>query len=91
MLRVPCRDCPPIRPNFLCSELGAQTPADEKSDCYIVNGAHGPGRHELLDAFINKFVLCGSCKNIETDLIITANVCNGKECGELWVSTCATG
>jgi hypothetical protein len=32
---------------FLCSELGAQTPADEKSDRYV-NGAHGPGRRELL-------------------------------------------
>ena len=74
---------PPTYPTkFLCSELGAQTPADKKSDRYIVNGAHGPGRRELLDAFINKFVLCGSSKNPETDLIITANVCNGKECGE---------
>jgi hypothetical protein len=36
----------------------------------------------ILDAFINRFILCGSCKNPETDLIITANVCNGKECGE---------
>ena len=47
-----------------------------------MHGVHGPGRRELLDAFINKFVLCGSCKNPETDLIITANVCNGKACGE---------
>ena len=36
----------------------------------------------ILDAFINKFVLCGSCKNPETDLVITANVCSGKACGE---------
>ena len=32
--------------------------------------------------FKPKFVLCGSYKNPETDLIITANICNGKACGE---------
>ncbi|KAH9172833.1 eukaryotic translation initiation factor 5 [Lactarius sanguifluus] len=39
----------------------------------------------LLDAFIDKFVLCGSCKNPETDLIITKNemiVRDCKACGE---------
>jgi translation initiation factor 5 len=42
------------------------------NDRYIVNGAHQADRlRELLDAFIDKFVLCASCKNPETELVIT--------------------
>ena len=45
---------------------------DDKADRYIVNGAHDASRlRELLDSFIEKFVLCQSCKNPETDLILT--------------------
>ncbi|WFD22028.1 eukaryotic translation initiation factor 5 [Malassezia equina] len=56
---------------YFGSELGAQTVIDEKSDRYIVNGAHDAARlRELLDGFIDKFVLCGECKNPETDLKI---------------------
>lgn len=56
---------------FFGCELGAQTPMDEKNDRYIVNGAHEAARlRELLDGFIDKFVLCGACKNPETDLIL---------------------
>lgn len=78
---------PPTYPTkFFGSELGAQTSVDEKNDRYIVNGAHDATRlRELLDAFIDKFVLCGSCKNPETDLIITKNemiVRDCKACGE---------
>lgn len=78
---------PPTYPTkFFGSELGAQTSVDEKNDRYIVNGAHDARRlRELLDAFIDKFVLCGSCKNPETDLIITKNemiVRDCKACGE---------
>lgn len=78
---------PPTYPTkFFGSELGAQTSVDEKNDRYIVNGAHDANRlRELLDAFIDKFVLCGSCKNPETDLIITKNemiVRDCKACGE---------
>lgn len=41
-------------------------------DRYIVNGAHQTDRlRELLDVFIDKFVLCASCKNPETELRIT--------------------
>ncbi|KZV61373.1 eukaryotic translation initiation factor 5 [Peniophora sp. CONT] len=63
---------PPTYPTkFFGSELGAQTSVDEKNDRYIVNGAHDANRlRELLDGFIDKFVLCGSCKNPETDLIL---------------------
>ncbi|KAF8504369.1 eukaryotic translation initiation factor 5 [Russula emetica] len=78
---------PPTYPTkFFGSELGAQTSVDEKNDRYIVNGAHDAERlRELLDAFIDKFVLCGSCKNPETDLIVTKNeliVRDCKACGE---------
>jgi translation initiation factor 5 len=78
---------PPTYPTkFFGSELGAQTSVDEKNDRYIVNGAHDAERlRELLDAFIDKFVLCGSCKNPETDLTVTKNemiVRDCKACGE---------
>ncbi|OBZ79199.1 putative eukaryotic translation initiation factor 5 [Grifola frondosa] len=56
------------------------------NDRYIVNGAHDATKlRELLDAFIEKFVLCKSCKNPETDLIITKNeeiIRDCKACGE---------
>lgn len=63
---------PPTYPTkFFGCELGAQTTFDEKGDRYIVNGAHDASRlRELLDAFIDKFVLCAECKNPETDLVI---------------------
>ncbi|CAE6401561.1 unnamed protein product [Rhizoctonia solani] len=63
---------PPTYPTkFFGCELGAQTTFDEKGDRYIVNGAHDATRlRELLDTFIDKFVLCAECKNPETDLIV---------------------
>lgn len=74
---------------FFGCELGAQTPFDEKNDRYIVNGAHDAARlRELLDGFIDKFILCRSCKNPETDLIVLKNGRNEdiirdcKACGE---------
>jgi translation initiation factor 5 len=55
-------------------ELGATTILDERADRWIVNGAHDANRmRELLDGFIDKFVLCGECKNPETVLSITKN------------------
>ncbi|KIP04057.1 hypothetical protein PHLGIDRAFT_31538 [Phlebiopsis gigantea 11061_1 CR5-6] len=78
---------PPTYPTkFFGCELGAQTSFDEKNDRYIVNGAHDATKlRELLDGFIEKFVLCKSCKNPETDLIITKTddiVRDCKACGE---------
>ncbi|KAI9011301.1 domain found in IF2B/IF5-domain-containing protein, partial [Gaertneriomyces semiglobifer] len=53
-------------------ELGAQVKSDEKNDRYQVNGAHDAEKlQKSLDGFIDKFVLCGSCKNPETDLVLT--------------------
>ncbi|WVQ85245.1 hypothetical protein IAT38_007410 [Cryptococcus sp. DSM 104549] len=55
---------------FFGIELGAQTTM--ANDRYIVNGQHTAERlRELLDVFIEKFVLCPSCKNPETELVIT--------------------
>ncbi|KAH8120733.1 eukaryotic translation initiation factor 5 [Phellopilus nigrolimitatus] len=78
---------PPTYPTkFFGCELGAQTTSDEKGDRYIVNGAHDASRlRELLDVFIDKFVLCGSCKNPETDLVIIKGdviIRNCKACGQ---------
>jgi translation initiation factor 5 len=44
---------------------------DKKNGRYIVSGAHDALRlRGLLDVFIEKFVLCESCKNPETGLLI---------------------
>lgn len=56
---------------FFGFELGAQTSINEVDDRYHVNGSHDANKlQELLDGFINKFVLCKACKNPETDLIV---------------------
>ncbi|KAJ2779642.1 eukaryotic translation initiation factor 5 [Coemansia javaensis] len=64
---------PPEYPTrYFGNELGAQVKADSKADKFIVNGAHDAEKLQtLLDGFIDRFVLCGSCENPETDLIIT--------------------
>ena len=81
---------PPTYPTkFFGCELGAQTTVDEKNERFIVNGAHDANRlRELLDAFIEKFVLCRSCKNPETELVILKQgrsediIRDCKACGE---------
>jgi translation initiation factor 5 len=51
-------------------ELGTQAKMDEKNDRYIINGAHeAEDLANLLDVFIDKFVLCSSCKNPETEFV----------------------
>lgn len=53
-------------------ELGAQATFNDTTERYIVNGAHDQNRmRELLDGFIDRFVLCQSCKNPETELIVS--------------------
>ena len=55
---------------FFGCELGAQTQIDLKNERYIVNGAHHADKlQEILDGFIEKFVLCPDCENPETDLV----------------------
>lgn len=80
---------PTYTTKFFGCELGAQTSFDEKNERYIVNGAHDANRlRELLDVFIEKFVLCKSCKNPETELVIVKTgrvediIRDCKACGE---------
>lgn len=56
---------------------------DEVNAKYIVNGAHDASRlQNLLDSFIQKFVLCGECSNPETEIVLNNNEiirdCKGK-------------
>ena len=65
---------PPIYlTKFFGFELGAQAKVvgDGPTQRHIVNGAHDKEKlQDLLDVFINKFVLCGECRNPETTLIV---------------------
>ncbi|KAG6013560.1 hypothetical protein E4U54_006576 [Claviceps lovelessii] len=66
-------------------ELGAMTNHDPKDDRWIINGAHEAGKlQDHLDGFINKFVLCKSCKNPETDVKIENDriLLDCKACGQ---------
>lgn len=50
---------------YFGSELGAQTSMDR----FLINGTHDNTElQDCLDGFINKFVLCASCKNPETEI-----------------------
>jgi translation initiation factor 5 len=78
---------PPSYPTkYFGCELGAQVKCDEKTEKYIVNGAHDAARlQQLLDGFIQKFVLCTECSNPETDLVITKDgdiIRDCKACGQ---------
>jgi translation initiation factor 5 len=58
---------------FFGFELGAQAKVvgEGPTQRHIVNGAHDKDKlQDLLDVFINKFVLCAECKNPETELVI---------------------
>ena len=79
---------PPIYiTKFFGFELGAQAKVvgDGPTQRHIVNGAHDKEKlQDLLDVFINKFVLCGECKNPETALNIKGQhvVRECKACGK---------
>lgn len=62
-------------------ELGALTSFKEEDDRYLVNGSHAQSElQDSLDGFINKFVLCGACKNPETQIIIKGKGNLQKDC-----------
>ena len=62
---------------FFGCELGEQTQIDLKNERYIFNGAHdGDKLQEILDEFIQKFVLCPECENPET-VLVSRDVGNG--------------
>ena len=76
-------------PNYLIKwfgfELGAQTNSNPKDDRWIINGAHEASKlQDSLDGFINKFVLCKSCKNPETEFSIKDGriLLDCKACGQ---------
>lgn len=51
-------------------ELGTQVKIDDKKNHYVINGKHDAAQlQNLLDVFIDKFVLCQSCKNPETEFV----------------------
>ncbi len=51
-------------------ELGAVTIKMDETNTYIVNGKFSANElADVLDAFIEKFVLCGSCRNPETIVV----------------------
>ncbi|EMG47938.1 Eukaryotic translation initiation factor eIF-5, putative [Candida maltosa Xu316] len=64
---------------FFGYELGAQTQI--QNDRYLVNGAHDSNElQDSLDGFINKFVLCGSCKNPETEIVLKGKDSLERDC-----------
>ncbi|ODM99486.1 Eukaryotic translation initiation factor 5 [Orchesella cincta] len=65
---------PPTYPTkYFGCELGAQTQFDFKDERFIVNGSHEASKlQDLLDGFIQKFVLCPECSNPETVLSVQA-------------------
>lgn len=66
---------------YFGSELGAQTKINEDEDRFLVNGAHSQAElQDSLDGFINRFVLCGACKNPETQIIIKSKGFLQKDC-----------
>lgn len=66
---------------FFGYELGAQTNINEEQDRYLVNGAHDTSElQDSLDGFILKFVLCGSCKNPETEIQIKGKDTLQRDC-----------
>ncbi|CAM0946993.1 unnamed protein product [Alopecurus aequalis] len=53
-------------------ELGAQSKFDEKTGISIVNGAHDTTKLAgLLENFIKKYVQCASCRNPETEVLVS--------------------
>eukprot|EP00127_Corallochytrium_limacisporum_P004236 Clim_evm181s157 gene=Clim_evmTU181s157 len=70
-----CLERPPSYPTkFFGCELGTTTKINEEDSKYIING-HWPAEElqKLIDVFIKKFVLCGSCNNPETTMKIDKN------------------
>lgn len=66
---------------YFGSELGAQTNFNDQEDRYVVNGAHLAAElQDSLDGFINRFVLCGACKNPETQILVKKNGFLQRDC-----------
>lgn len=64
----------PDTTKFFGFELGAQCMCDAKNDKYVVNGKHdADALAKILDVFIDKFLLCGRCRNPETTMEVQKN------------------
>ena len=63
---------PPSYPTkFFGFELGAITTIDGTNDKYIVNGKHDqPKLMQVLDDFIEKFILCRKCERYALFLLL---------------------
>ncbi|GEQ68046.1 hypothetical protein JCM33374_g1712 [Metschnikowia sp. JCM 33374] len=71
----------PYLVKFFGYEMGAQTTFKEDDDRYLVNGSHMQSElQDSLDGFISKFVLCGACKNPETQIQIKGKGILQKDC-----------
>jgi len=75
-------------PEYVCKffgfELGALT--STQNDKYVVNGKHdAEDLAKVLDIFIEKFVLCGGCRNPETNVTIKGDkiFLNCRACGKI--------
>merc|ERR1711939_696158 len=69
---------------FMGGELGALSNYSFEEEKSIVNGAHETSTgQQLIDKFIDKFVLCPNCKLPETDMLVKKGfLCAGcKACG----------
>ena len=77
---------PSYATKFFGFEVGSLTVIDEEHSKYIVNGVHDAEKlQKQLDTFIEKFVLCGRCKNPETDIVFEGDrvLKDCKACGEI--------
>jgi len=75
---------------FFGFELGSQTIMDEKTSRYIVNGSHEQRKlADLLDVYIKKFILCGSCGNPETEMMLKSKKTSKEK--DLYLSCKACG
>jgi translation initiation factor 5 len=78
---------PPYVLKYFGHELGALTTIKEEEDRYLVNGVHDSNElQDSLDGFINRFVLCGACKNPETEIQVKGKdelIRDCKACGKI--------
>ena len=70
---------------FFGFELGALTKVDTVNHKYIVNGRHDAEHMaNVLDEFIQRYVLCSKCRNPETVLSVRGQIITSqcKACGK---------
>jgi len=69
---------------YLAFELGSMAKIDEQLDRYLIMGAHPPEKLQaVIYKFIENYVLCHSCKNPETHIVV-----EGKKMASLSCTAC---